>query len=96
MEVEDASFPSRAVVAGVLTVGSSLLPVAPRAAEFVPRVAGPRALSGQAATLASDYIDRHNMDDRYLCSVEPTGDGNLVSFRSGFDAGAKPPVQSRW
>jgi hypothetical protein len=40
-------------------------------------------------------MDRHNMDERHVCSVEPTGDGNLVSFRSGFDAGAKPPVQSR-
>ncbi len=47
----------------------------------------------QAISLAEDYLYERGVDEpRIVNYVEGTGDGNLVSFRTGFDAGAKPPV----
>ena len=90
-------FCTRAVVAAALTVGGcSLVGGCSAASDHLPASPVPAPLSDrQAITLASDYLDRHNMDERHVCSVEPSGDGNLVTVRSGFDAAAKPPVQSR-
>ena len=49
----------------------------------------------QAISLAEDHLDERGVDEpRMVNYVEPTGDGNIVSFRTGFDADARPPVAS--
>ena len=49
----------------------------------------------QAISLAEDHLDERGVDEpRMVNYVEPTGDGNIVSFRTAFDAGARPPVAS--
>ena len=81
---------SQSCAAAAALIGSSLLvggcaklPASPVAAPLTDR---------QAITLAEDYLDERGVDERHVNYVEGTGDGNLVSFRSGFDAGARPPV----
>ena len=59
----------------------------------------------QAIALAEQFLDDQQTSsaasgrtigtDRLVAYVEPTGDGNIVSFRSRFDPAAEPPVQSR-
>jgi len=80
-------------------LGSSLLVVGCASSESVsyPASPVPAPLSDkQSIAIASEYLDQHNVDEpRMVNSVRPFGDANLVSFRTGFDAGAKPPVQTR-
>ena len=80
-----------------LAVGSSLLVGCASESTSLPASPVPAPLSDkQSITLAEEYLDAHNMDEpRMISSVRPMGDGNLVSFHSGFDAGGKPPVQTR-
>jgi hypothetical protein len=84
-----------ALVGGSLLVGgcAKSLPASP--------VAAPLS-DVQAITLAEQFLDdrqtsggRATGGDRHVAYVEPTGDGNIVSFRSRFDPAAEPPVQSR-
>jgi hypothetical protein len=83
--------PSRAAAAAL--IGSSLLV---GCASKAPRPASPVATplsDQQAISIAEDYLDEQGVDEpRFVNYVEGTGDGNIVSVRSGFDAGAKPPV----
>jgi hypothetical protein len=89
-------FSSPSCAAFAALVGSSLL-VGCASHESFPASPVPAPLSDkQAISLAEEYLDQHNVDERRMVSsVEPTGDGNLVSFHTGFAAGAKPPTQSR-
>jgi hypothetical protein len=83
---------SQSCAAAAALIGSSLLVGCASA----PRPASPVAVplnDVQAISLAEDYLDERGVDEpRFVNSVEPTGDGNLVSVRTGFDAGARPPV----
>ena len=82
--------PSRAAAAAL--IGSSLLV---GCASKAPMPASPIATpltDLQAISIAEEYLDGRGVDDRHVNYVEGTGDGNLVSFRSGFDAGTNPPV----
>ena len=82
---------SQSCAAAAALIGSSLLvggcaklPASPVATPLTDR---------QAITLAEDYLDERGVDEpRYVNYVEGTGEGNLVSVRTGFDAGATPPV----
>jgi hypothetical protein len=89
---------SRAALAALGFVGASLL-VGCASSESTSFPASPVAAplsDKQSIALAEDYLDRSGMDEpRMVSSVRPFGEGNLVSFRTGFDAGAKPPVQTR-
>ena len=84
---------SQSCAAGAALIGSSLLV---GCASDPPRPASPVAVplnDMQAVSLAEDYLDERGVDEpRFVNSVEPTGDGNLVSVRTGFDGGARPPV----
>ena len=81
-----------------LVVGSALF-VGCASSESVsyPASPVPAPLSDkQSIAIAEEYLDQHNVDEpRMVSAVRPFGDANLVSFRTGFDAGAKPPVQTR-
>ena len=81
--------PSRAAAAAL--IGSSLFVGCAKAPMPASPVATPLS-DRQAISLAEEYLDGRGVDDRHVNYVEGTGDGNLVSFRTGFDAGAKPPV----
>jgi hypothetical protein len=88
----------RAASAAAIVVGSALF-VGCASSESVsfPASPVPAPLSDkQSIAIASEYLDQHNVDEpRMVNSVRPFGDGNLVSFRTGLDAGARPPVQTR-
>jgi len=81
-----------------LVVGSALL-VGCAGTDYGSLPASPVAAplsDKQSIAIAEEYLDQHNVDEpRMVSSVRPFGDANLVSFRTGFDAGAKPPVQTR-
>ena len=81
--------------AAAALIGSSLL--AGCGSKNLPASPVPAPLSDvEAVSVAEDYLDERQPDERLLVSsVEPTGDGNLVSFRSSFDAEADPPIASR-
>ena len=85
---------SQSCAAAAALIGSSLLV----GCASDPRPASPVAVplnDMQAISLAEDYLDERGVDEpRSVNSVEPTGDGNLVSVRTGFDGGARPPVAS--
>jgi len=51
----------------------------------------------QSIELAENYLDAQGSAGRArsVHSVEPMGDGNLVTFHTAFDGTAKPPVASR-
>jgi hypothetical protein len=89
---------TRAASAAIV-VGSALLVVGCASSESVsyPASPVPAPLSDkQSIAIAEEYLDQHNVDEpRMVDSVRRFGDANLVSFRTGFDAGAKPPVQTR-
>ena len=84
---------SQSCAAAAAVLGSSLLV---GCASDHARPASPVAVplnDVQAISLAEDYLDERGVDEpRFVNSVEPTGDGNLVSVRTGFDGGARPPV----
>ena len=83
---------SQSCAAAAALIGSSLLVGC--ASDPLPRSPVATPLNDyQAVSLAEDYLDERGVDEpRIVNYVEPTGEGNLVSFRTGFDAGAKPPV----
>jgi hypothetical protein len=89
------SLPCAAAAAALL--GSSLLVGCASEKTSFPASPVAAPLSDfQAIELAEDYLSANGVDEYGLVSsVEPTGDGNLVSFRSDFDADATPPVASR-
>lgn len=82
--------PSRAAAlfgSSLLISGCATLPASPVPAPLSDR---------QAVVLAEEYLDQQGIDEpRFVNDVEPTGDGNFVSFRSGFNAAANPPVATR-
>ncbi|HEV2296124.1 MAG TPA: hypothetical protein VGR35_19930 [Tepidisphaeraceae bacterium] len=80
--------------AAAALLGSSLLV---GCASRLPDSPVPAPLSDlQAIELADAYLDeRQTEDERFVNNVEPTGDGNIVSFRSGFDPTARPPAVTR-
>ncbi len=77
-----------ALLGGSLLVGGcATLPASPVPAPLSDR---------QAVSLAEDFFDQQGFDEpRFVNYVEPTGDGNFVSFRGGFDTGANPPMPTR-
>ena len=78
--------------AAAALLGSTLL-VAGCASKFPASPVAAPLTDRQAISLAGDYLDGHGVDEpRFVNYVEGTGDGNLVSVRTGFDAGANPPV----
>ena len=89
----------RHVTRAALALASSLLFVGCASSESVSYPASPVAAplsDKQSIAIAEEYLDQHNVDEpRMVNSVRPFGDASLVSFRTGFDAGAKPPVQTR-
>ena len=86
MRLSTSCAAAAALIGSSLLIGgcASKLPASPVAAPLSDH---------QAIALAEDYLDGRGVDEpRFVNYVEPTGDGNLVSFRTGFDEGARPPV----